>query len=109
MKAHGGSSLILLNETYSTTNEELALKCTSELAEELYGSGCFGLYITHQHRLADTKIPFLSVIVDESDANRRTFRIARLRGASGSFAEDILRRYGLTREALARRFSARGA
>jgi hypothetical protein len=104
MKAQGGNSLVLLNETYSTTNEELALKCTSELADTLFNSGCFGLYITHQHRLAGTNIPFLSVIVDESDANRRTYRIARLRTAAGSYAADILRRYGLTKEALIRRF-----
>ncbi len=109
MKAHGGNSLVLLNETYSTTNEELALKCTSELAEALHSSGCFGLYITHQHKLAGDKIPFLSVIVDESDANRRTFRIARLRASSGSYAEDILKKYGLTREALIKRFSEKKA
>jgi hypothetical protein len=42
MKSHGGNSLVLLNETYSTTNEELALKCTSELAEELYSSAALG-------------------------------------------------------------------
>jgi DNA mismatch repair ATPase MutS len=105
MKIHGGNSLVLLNETYSTTNEELALKCTSELAEALFSSGCFGIYITHQHRLAGTKIPFLSVIVDESDANRRTFRIEKLRSAAGSYAEDILRRYRLTKDALAARFA----
>jgi hypothetical protein len=45
--------------------------------------------------------------VDESDANRRTFRIARLRSSSGSYAEDILKKYGLTKEALIKRFSGR--
>jgi hypothetical protein len=108
MKAQGGNSLVLLNETYSTTNEETALQHTSILASQLFKSGSFGLYITHQHGLAGTEIPFLSVIVDEGDLNRRTYRIARLRSASGSYASDILKRYKLTGEDLRRRFIKAG-
>ena len=102
---HNGNSLILLNETYSTTNEELAVACTLELAEKLKNSGSFVLYITHQHGLEAAEVPFLSVIVDEGDDNRRTFRIARRKEAAGSYAADILRRYDLDREGLVRRFS----
>jgi hypothetical protein len=106
---HNGSSLILLNETYSTTNEELAVSCTLELAEKLKNSGSFVLYITHQHGLEAAEVPFLSVIVDEGDDNRRTYRIARRKEAAGSYAADILRRYSLDREGLRRRFAARPA
>lgn len=104
LEHHNGNSLILLNETYSTTNEELAVACTLELAEKLKNSGSFVLYITHQHGLEAAEVPFLSVIVDEGDDNRRTFRIARRKEATGSYAADILRRYGLDREGLAQRF-----
>ena len=103
---HGGNSLVLLNETYSTTSEELAVGLTERLAEQFYDSGSFGIYITHQHAIGESRIPFLSVIVDESDANRRTYRIARRRASDSSFAEDILRKYGMTEEALDRRFPA---
>lgn len=106
---HGGNSLVLLNETYSTTSEELAVGLTERLAEQFYDSGSFGIYITHQHAIGESRIPFLSVIVDESDANRRTYRIARRRASDSSFAEDILRKYGMTEEALDRRFPAEGA
>jgi hypothetical protein len=78
LREHGGNALILLNETYSTTSEELALKLTAELAETIYQSGSLGIYITHQHGIGATKIPFLSVIIDENAENRRT---SRLRGA----------------------------
>ncbi len=105
---HNGESLILLNETYSTTNEELAVACTLELAEQLKNSGSFVLYITHQHGLESAEVPFLSVIVDEGDDNRRTFRIARRKEAAGSYAADILRRYALDRAGLARRFTGKG-
>ena len=102
---HNGNSLILLNETYSTTNEELAVTCTLDLAKKLKNSGSFVLYITHQHGLEAADVPFLSVIVDEGDDNRRTFRIARRKEATGSYAADILRRYGLDRQGLAHRFA----
>ncbi len=98
-------SLVLLNETYSATNEENAVRYTSELAGILYEKGIFGLYITHQHGLSsEEKIPFLRVVVDENDSNRRTFKIEKCRNTGGSFANDILRRYGLTPEALNERF-----
>lgn len=97
-------ALVLLNETYSTTNEEIATDLTGKLADLLFGRGTFGIYITHQHGVGNTKIPFLSVIVDESDENRRTYRIERRRGASDSFAMDILKKYGLTADALRARF-----
>ena len=55
--------------------------------------------------LEAAEVPFLSVIVDEGDDNRRTFRIARRKEATGSYAADILRRYGLDRQGLAHRFA----
>ena len=99
-------SLVLLNETYSTTNEEKAITHTGKLAHALYDGGCFGLYITHQHAIEEKKIPFLGVLVDEDDANRRTYRIERRRLSNRSFAEDILIKYGISESALRRKFSA---
>jgi hypothetical protein len=108
LKAHGGNSLILLNETYSTTNEELAVRSTLELAAQLKDSGSFTLYITHQHGLEAAEVAFLSVIVDQDDQNRRTYRIARRLEAEGSYAADILRRYSLDEDSLKRRFGGNG-
>ena len=102
--SHGGDSLILLNETYSTTNEELAVSSTLSLTEKLKDSGSFTLYITHQRGLESAGVPFLSVIVDARDQNRRTYRIARRKEFESSFALDILRRYDLDEESLKRRF-----
>ncbi len=104
LAAHGGDSLILLNETYSTTNEELAVSSTLALAEQLKDSGSFTLYITHQRGLEGAGVPFLSVIVDADDQNRRTYRIARRKEFESSYALDILRRYALDEESLMRRF-----
>ena len=46
--------------------------------------------------------------MDQDDQNRRTYRIARRLEAEGSYAADILRRYGLDEAALARRFTGNG-
>ena len=99
-----GNSVVLLNETYSTTNEENAVKMTEKLANELYGKRIFGLYITHQHGLSETEIPYLNVLIDVNDENRRTFKIAKQKSVGGSYARDILIRCGLTVEALEGRF-----
>ncbi len=99
-----GNSVVLLNETYSTTNEENAVEMTEKLADTLWEKRIFGLYITHQHSLKESAIPYLNVLIDADDSNRRTFKIARQRTTGGSFAEDILKKYALTKEALENRF-----
>lgn len=104
LSVQNGASLILLNETFSTTNEELAVSSTLKVTEQLKSSGSFTLYITHQQGLEPAGVPFLSVLVDATDSNRRTYRIARRREAEGSYARDILRRYALDRESLQKRF-----
>ena len=104
LERENGSSLILLNETYATTGEEKALEYTAKLAEKLNKSGSFGLYITHQHEVGESKVPFLGVVIDALDGNKRTYRIEKRRLPPKSFAADILEKYGLTKEALDKRF-----
>ena len=104
LSAMDDRSLVLLNETYSTTNEENAVLMTEKLASELHQKSIFGLYITHQHSLNELGIPYLNVLIDRDDANRRTYKIARQKSTDGSFAKDILERLALTKEALERRF-----
>lgn len=108
LEAMDENSVVLLNETYSTTNEENAVKMTEKLANELYGKRIFGLYITHQHGLSESEIPYLNVLIDVNDENRRTFKIAKQKSVGGSYAKDILIRCGLTVEALEARFGKLG-
>lgn len=106
LDATDGCSLILLNETYSTTSEEKARMQTSTLAEKLYADGEFGVYVTHMHNMGETNIPFLNVIIDRSDSNRRTYKVARQKSVYSSYAYDILQKYSLTKEQLDRRFAS---
>ncbi len=99
------NSLVLLNETYSSTNEENAVAYTEELASSLYKKKIFSLYITHQHTVNAKDMPHLNVMIDKDDQNRRTFKVTRKKDSGGSFALDILKKYSLTKEALEERFS----
>ncbi|MBQ4562711.1 MAG: hypothetical protein IJA55_10330 [Clostridia bacterium] len=100
----GERSLILLNETYATTNEEKASKMTCELAQSLKNKGQFAVYVTHQKRAQETEIPMLCCVVDENDGGRRTYKIRPLNNAVRSHAEDILKKYSLSRADLEERF-----
>ena len=104
LKKQDGNALILLNETFATTGEEKAIEQTGILADTLHASGNLGLYITHQHGVSKTEIPFLGVTVDEQNSNRRTYKIEKRRLPPKSFARDILEKYRLDKESLKNRF-----
>ncbi|MGI6743526.1 MAG: MutS-related protein [Eubacteriales bacterium] len=99
-----GRSIVLLNETYSATSEDRAVTLTAALGARLFKTGVFGLYITHQHGISQTKVPYLNVIVDVAANNRRTYKVERRRADKSSYARDILEKYKLTREHLGERF-----
>lgn len=101
--------LVLLNETYSTTNEEKSVASTSELADLLYRRGVYGIYVTHAHDAHADGVGRLIVAVDENDSNRRTYKVVRAVEENRSFAEDILKKYGLTYQQLTSRFSVEEA
>ena len=105
----GNHPLVLLNETYSTTNEEKSIVNTSALAEELYRRGVYGIYVTHAHGAKAEGVKRLIVAVDENDSNRRTYKVVRALEANNSFAEDILKKYELSAEQLEKRFPAKEA
>ena len=103
----GKDSLVLLNETYSTATEEDAVALTGKLADIVYRSGAYGIYITHQHGISETEIPYLNVVVDRNDENRRTYKVAKRRNEHGSYALDVLKKYALTKEMLSERFGGK--
>ena len=100
----GHRSLILLNETYATTNEKKATEETCQLALRLKQAGQFCIYVTHQKGIYDLDIPMLCCVVDGTDANRRTYKIRRVKENVISHAEDILKKYSLSRADLEERF-----
>lgn len=100
MEIADGDTLVLLNETFSGTDERKSERLIRETAEELKRREVFGVWVTHVHSFGEEILPALSVEVDEKDSNRRTFKVIRKKAFSGSYARDILEKYGLTAEQL---------
>lgn len=100
MDAATANSFVLFNETYSGTDEKKSEEYSARLANTLYERGVFGIYVTHIHALTGGKIPTLAAVIDESDDNRRTYKIRRVGGTRSSFAADILEKYRLDRASL---------
>lgn len=111
LNAVNEDTLVLLNETFSSTSEEIAVDLCVELISKLCAAGAYGLLITHHHRIYDrikplqvnSKIGRLTAVVLDDAANTRTFKIVAEETAAQSYAQSILEKYGLTRSQLVKR------
>ena len=104
----GEKTFVLFNETYSGTDEKKSEDYSRRLADTMYERGAFGMFVTHIHALTGSRIPTLAAVIDESDDNRRTYKIKRVGATESSFAADILEKYRLDRKSLKRRLEAGG-
>ena len=97
-------TLYLMNETFSSTDEDTAFKETKKLFKEIEEKHVNMVFITHQQLLLQfidkEKIILLNPIVDVDDNNKRTFKIRRVSSEVHAYAEDILRKYGLSKDIL---------
>ncbi len=98
-------SFLIFNETYSGTDDKLGCELTKKTADALSEKHVYGIYVTHFHELysAGGGYNFLEAVVDEKNGNARTYRIVKQSTKRGSFAFDILKKYGLDRASLERR------
>ncbi len=99
--------ILMLNETFSSTDEETAFKESMKLFEDVTKNQVNMIFITHQQTLLRNidreKIALLNPIVDSEHGNKRLFKIRKVENQVHAFAEDILRKYGLSKEDLRRR------
>lgn len=94
-------TVLLFNETFSGTDDEKGVAKTMEVARRLSEDKMFGLFVTHFHEVCGKGFPILRAEV--SGGNRRSYRIFRDDSGRGSYALDILKKYGLDAEALMER------
>mgnify|MGYP002624438925 FL=1 len=109
-------SLLLLNETFSTTSFEEGYYIARDAVRAILKKGSRTIYNTHMHKLArdideiNASIPApaddapapgkcRSLIV-KTDGRNRSFKIAVAPPAGLSYAEDIAKKYGVTFEML---------
>lgn len=104
-----GSSLVLLNETFSTTSFEEGYFIAVDAVKALLQRGVRAVYNTHMHKLAkelDAEIntgetPGRAVsLVAETKEGKNSFRVTVAPPEGRSFAREIAVKYGVTYDAL---------
>ena len=104
-----GSSLILLNETFSTTSFEEGYFIAVDAVKAILNRGARTIYNTHMHKLAkelDTEINTGTAagravsLVAETKDGKNSFRVRIAPPEGKSFAREIAVKYGVTYEAL---------
>lgn len=102
------SSLLLLNETFSTTSFEEGYFIAKDSVKAILSKGTRTIYNTHMHKLArdidELNCPHnpgsaVSLIV-KSDSGNRSFKVEIAPPEGMSYANDIARKYGVTYEML---------
>ena len=103
-----GDSLLLLNETFSTTSFEEGYYIAADAVRAILRRGARTIYNTHMHKLARDldslnegaeEARAFSLIV-RSGGGERSFRIAVAPPEGMSYARDIAEKYGVTFDAL---------
>ena len=100
------STLLLFNETFSTTSAADALYLCKDLLHILKDKGSCVIFNTHIHELAadipemngwDGDSRIVSVVMEIKD-NRNTFKLKRSSPDTSSYARNIAEKYGITYE-----------
>lgn len=103
------SSLLLLNETFSTTSFDEGYFIAADAVRALLSKGVRTLFNTHMHKLAydidsfnggSDRYKCSSLIVQTSLNGVRSYRVAVAPPDGSSYAADIARKYGVTFEQL---------
>jgi hypothetical protein len=102
-----GSSLLVLNELFSSTSAEDARELSELVLPRFRASGCRVLWVTFLEELAGSVDGAASLVgqVAVDDPTRPTFRFRRQAPAGRSHAAALAARHGLGRDDLARRLS----
>ena len=97
-----GASLLLMDETFSSTSAYDGVFLAEALIQHLLKLGCAAFYVTHLHELAE-RLPKLGadlplhLLTAHNDGGRRTYRIVPYDGrpVESSLARDIVMENGL--------------
>lgn len=94
-------SLVLLNESFSTTSFEEGYYIAEDAVRALRHKNIRTIYNTHMHKLAaDAPQLDVSSIVMQSDGGKRSYKVIEAAPEGSSYASDIARKYGVTYEML---------
>ena len=103
-----GKSLLLLNETFSTTSFEEGYYIARDSVKALLTKAARTIYNTHMHKLGEDAGDFslentgagAASLIMKTEDGRRSFKVALARPEGSSYAKDIAEKYGVTYEML---------
>jgi len=94
-------SLVLLNESFSTTSFEEGYYIAVDAVRALRLKGSRTIYNTHMHKLAENAEEFnVSSVVMASEKGKRSYKVVEKAPEGSSYARDIAAKYGVTYEML---------
>ena len=102
-------SLLLLNESFSTTSFEEGYYIAKDVVRSLKRLGVRTIFNTHMHKLAadaeelnaaDPGESLIASLVSETQSGRRSYRVKVAPPEGSSYAHDIALKYGVTFEQL---------
>ena len=94
-------SLVLLNESFSTTSFEEGYYIAEDCVRSLRLKGTRTIYNTHMHKLAENASQLgATSLVMASDSGKRSYKAVVKAPEGSSYAHDIAAKYGVTYEML---------
>ena len=96
-------SLLLLNETFSTTSFEEGYYIARDSVRAIADKSVRTIYNTHMHKLAfdaDSEGEGVSSLIVKSENGKRSFKVEVASPEGMSYAKDIAEKYGVTYEML---------
>jgi DNA mismatch repair protein MutS len=97
-----GQSLLVMNESFTSTTLEDALFIGTEVLETVIDRGSLSVYVTFVDelaRLSETTVSMVATVVPEDPA-ARTYRVVRKPADGKAYAMSLAEKYGLTYEQL---------
>ena len=101
-------SLLLLNETFSTTSFEEGYYIARDSVKALLTKSVRTIYNTHMHKLGEDADEFTrestgagaASLIMQTENGKRSFKVALAQPEGSSYAKDIAEKYGVTYEML---------
>ncbi len=106
-------SLLLMNETFSTTSFEEGYYIAKDAVKAILQKGIKTIYNTHMHKLAYDIVELnnpvfqgkASSLVVKADGGKRSFKVEVAEPEGFSYAKDIAEKYGVTFDMLTKQIS----